>query len=599
MVLQEIANAQDVMLLASRHGRGGGCTSQLVAANRVHVFFNDHPRLLKRLDQCVAGSCVRVASRFWTSDCPALVGALEHAGLILSLRASAVYGVPEIHRPCEVQEEKLTRIAQNFLRHCFLRLSSVHMDEGSAPVAQWAEDQMVERLAALFIAQDRVWQLAAALGYTGKSEDLMQCAQRLLVTSVSKVTRPLKLRVCGELEAKGSDTQTRETPEANAQLGDGRGASSRGARRDVCFACGEVTATCTCLDLEDHLEWAVEWGAAVSGDGKRDAKSGHAAMPVTISLSRAAVLGELGERGRAVYDDLAPLQLQGLDLLVTALTSILSADGNPFLDADSEQSHTEGMSGSAGAGRFGGGFHEIHHKSAPESISRTGAAGKSGAVEAEASQENVQGQDGAEETQTSLLAQLVREMMSLGEEDLSDTSPSSSAPGAHAVSASTTAATAATPMPPPASVEPAPRADMSDAGLQRQEEGTVRDGVWDRDSSLQQAGSEGANSARTAGSAASKDKAVATKEAVDRPGSASSGPSADEVKRGESWNRVEGPGLGARHAREVGSDGDVGVQNTPASALQVRRVRCRERCVFVLLRCVLRSVLPNAKPTLS
>ena len=133
-----------------------------MAANRVHVFFNDHPRLLKRLDQCVAGSCVRVASRFWTSDCPALVGALEHAGLILSLRASAVYGVPEIHRPCEVQEEKLTRIAQNFLRHCFLRLSSVHMDEGSEPVAQWAEDQMVERLAALFIAQDRVWQLAAA-----------------------------------------------------------------------------------------------------------------------------------------------------------------------------------------------------------------------------------------------------------------------------------------------------------------------------------------------------------------------------------------------------------------------------------------------------
>lgn len=513
------------MLLASRYGRGGGRTSQLVAANRVHVFFNDHASLLQRLDQCVAGSPVWVASHFWTPDCPTLVGALEHAGLILSLRASAVFGVPEIHRsslvstsavpvPCEVHESKLTLIAQKFVRHCFLRLSSASGNEGrgSATVAHWAEeDQMVERLAAL-VAQERVRQLAAALGYTGKSRDMMQCVERLVVTSVTKVTRPLKLRVRGDLEAKGSETQ--ETLEANAQLGDGRCASGRAARSGACFACGEAAATCACLNLEDHLEWAVEWGAAGSADGKAAATSRHAAMPVTVFLSRAAVLGELGERSQAMYPDLAPLQLQGLDLLVAALTSILSADGNPFCDGAAEQSVTEIMSESAGAGRFGGGCHEFSKKNASESTSGTGAPGKSRAVEAEARQQNVQGQDGLDETQTSLLAQLVREMMSLGEEDLKDPARSSTVPGSHASSSSTPLATAAAPMPPPTSfagntagntAERALLEDKADAGLQRQEAGTARDGVWDSESwdsesSLQQAGAEGGKSAGTAGS---------------------------------------------------------------------------------------------------
>ena len=79
---------------------------------------------------------------------------------------------------------------------------------------------------------------------------------RLQVASVSNITRPLRLR--RDAQDPGLDGQQNAGVRSR---GDGLGASGRGTGSGVCFACGHHERTsCSCLDLEDHLEWAVEGG---------------------------------------------------------------------------------------------------------------------------------------------------------------------------------------------------------------------------------------------------------------------------------------------------------------------------------------------------
>jgi len=608
--LQGIARTQDVMVLATNHGRGLGITSQLVAANKVPVYLDDDASILQRLEKCVTGWTqthnLWVASRLLTSDCPALVGALEHAGFFLSLRASAVFSVPEINKsasaaPCEVHERILTQLAQHF----FLRLSSLEnggkcgQDDGlrtwqnegaeekslhgrGASVLQIPGGQLMERLVALGAkdAQDRVWHLAAALGYQGKGEQLLEaCVGRLQVASVSNITRPLRLR--RDAQDPGLDGQQNAGVRSR---GDGLGASGRGTGSGVCFACGHHERTsCSCLELEDHLEWAVEWGersgqtfavAAAGANGTAGVEEDEAIvdMPVTVFLSRAAVLGELGERGRALYDDLAPLELQGLDLLVNALASILSADGNPFETAAAGECGAKGKYDNAGAGRhgvgrcFGGGCHGISQNGVSQnnvpqkyslgSVSASAPAGKSSAIEADGHAANVQGQNGAQEPQASMLEQLVREMMSFSQ-DLMNSSLSSTVPNTHA---------AATPQIDPGPVERTPRENEKDTGLQMPGDDTMREGVWSSESP-QNEGSECGGSAQAVSSRADDER-------KERPAGSALGPREGifPSKSSESRNRVEGSGLGEQGARNASPDDDAGVGHAPASVLQVRCV---------------------------
>ena len=603
--LQGIARTQDVMVLATNHGRGLGITSQLVAANKVPVYIDDDASVLQRLDKCVTiwtQTHIWVASRFLTSDCPALIGALEHAGFILSLRTSAVFSVPEINKcpsaaPCEVQERILTQLAQQFVRLCFLRLPSHKngggwgQDDSNDGLTTWQDEgmeekslhgrglsvlqipggQLMERLVAL-VAQDRVWHLAAALGYQGNGEQLLEeCVGRLKVASVSNVTRPLRLR--------------RDAQDPGLH-GDGLGVSGRGTGSGVCFACGHHERTsCSCLELEDHLEWAVEWGepsgqtaAAAGANGTAGVEHDEAIvdMPVTVFLSRAAVLGELGEGGRTLYDDLAPLELQGLDRLVNALASILSADGNPFQDAAAGECSAKGKSDNADAGRnvssrcFGGGCPGISPNGFPPkyslgSVSGSAPAGKSSAGAADGNAANVQGQNGAEEPQASMLEQLVREMMSLSQ-DFMNSSLLSTVPNAHA---------AATPQMDPAPVEQTARENGKDTGLQMPGDDTMRDGVWSSESP-QHAGSEFGGWAQAVRSRAER----ADEERKERPAGSALGPRQGFLpsKSSESRNRVEGSGLGEQGARNASPDEDAGVGHTAASVLQVRCVCC---CVVV------------------
>jgi hypothetical protein len=622
--LQGIARTQDVMVLATNHGQGLGITSQLVAANKVPVYVDDDARILQRLDKCVTNwtqTHIWVASRFLTSDCPALVGALEQAGFILSLRTSAVFSVPEINKspsaaPCEVQERILTQLAQQFVRLCFLRLPShkngggwgqddsndgltTWQDEGmeekslhgrGASVLQIPGGQLMERLVAL-VAQDRVWHLAAALGYQGNGEQLLEeCVGRLKVASVSNVTRPLRLR--------------RDAQDPGLH-GDGLGVSGRGTGSGVCFACGHHERTsCSCLELEDHLEWAVEWGersgqtaAAAGANGTAGVEHDEAIvdMPVTVFLSRAAVLGELGERGRTLYDDLAPLELQGLDRLVNALASILSADGNPFQDATAGECSATGKSDIAGAARhvgsrcFGGGCHGISPNGVPQkyslgSVSGSASAGKSSAGEADGNAANVQGQNVAEEPHASMLEHLVREMMSLSH----FSSLSSTVPNTHA----------AAPQIDPAPVEQTARENEKDTGLLMPGDDTMRDGVWSSESP-QHAGSEFGGSEHSVSSRAERKD----DERKERPAGSALGPRQGFLpsKISESRNGVEGSGLGENGARNARPDEDAGIGHTAASVLQVRCCVC---CYVgggqtVVASCFRPFLLPASSPSSS
>ena len=215
----------------------------------------------------------------------------------------------------------------------------------------------------------------------------------------------------GGEESAGCHGTRQEGTAPAAPSGSHGGGEGAEMREEVCIACGEVG--CACVALEESLDWAVD-------------RHHGGARRVTISLSRAAVLDQ--PRSLSLYDDLVPLGLKALDVLVSSLAAILAADGDapaPGGFATHSAGSAAGLSGgrrSSGPREEGGGHASFYGAGSCEQEGATAAAaclgdeggfasrpcvagGKAGEFD---EQENRNRCAGGE---TRALEQLVREMM--------------------------------------------------------------------------------------------------------------------------------------------------------------------------------------------
>ena len=246
----------------------------------------------------------------------------------------------------EIEEESLQILVRRFVRLCCHRVvpgCSKDQTENSAL------EEIMGRMVGL-VRETNIRALLMALGYVCEGEvdwqtKLEQRLARLKVVSVTKITRRLVLRNHGTRTMPDDAPQTATSPtiavreaeekhcscENDPEEECGQSRPPHGGRTQVlaCMACG--VEACNCLALDDHLDWALQ-----HADRKR-----HQGCSLCLYLSRE---GARAQNSADLYDDLAPMGLRALDVVVHALSSLLTAEN--VMTA----TNVEGQRGQRGAG---------------------------------------------------------------------------------------------------------------------------------------------------------------------------------------------------------------------------------------------------------